>query len=64
MPRKPKLTVEQLELVGQFNDAEYEYLKLSFAQAAKKVGTVFPNTAAGREFKRQAKEVFDGERQK
>jgi hypothetical protein len=64
MPRKPELTAEQLELVGQFNDVAYEYPNLNFVKAAKKVGAVFPNTPAGKEFKRQAKEVFDGERQK
>ncbi len=64
MPRKVKLTFEQIELVAQFADYSYEYPRLSFAQVAKKIlGKPFPNTLAGREFKKQAKEVFDRERE-
>jgi hypothetical protein len=64
MPRKAKLTVEQVELVAQFADYSYEYPRLTFAQVAKKLGAKFPATAAGRQFKRVAKEVFDRERAK
>jgi hypothetical protein len=62
-PRKPRLSVAQLEIVGQFSDVAFDYPRLSFEQATKKVlGTPFPNTPAGREFKREAKKIFDQER--
>jgi hypothetical protein len=63
--REPRLSVEQLEIVGQFSDVAFDYPRLSFEQAAKRVlGTPFPNTPAGREFKCEAKRIFDQERQK
>jgi hypothetical protein len=66
MPRRAVLTREQAELVGQFNDASFENPGLTFDQVAKKIlGDLrFDPTPVGREFKRQAKEVFDRERQK
>jgi hypothetical protein len=64
-PRKPRLSVAQLAIVGQFSDVAFDYPRLSFEQAAKKfLGAPFPSTPAGREFKREAKRIFDQERQK
>jgi len=64
--KKPtsKLTAEQWEMVGQFNDISYEYPKLNFDQAAKKVfgSKPFPDTPTGRAFRREAKAVFEQER--
>jgi hypothetical protein len=37
-----QLTVEQLEIVGQFNDLSFEYPDLSFDQVARKVLGVTP----------------------
>jgi hypothetical protein len=63
---KPRLTVEQIEIVGQFADYAFDYPILTFEEVARKVmrSRPFPKTPAGREFKRQAKEVFDQERSK
>jgi hypothetical protein len=57
--RKPHLSLSQLEVVGQFNDAAFENLDLTFDQVAKKVlGRPFPNTALGRKFREEAKAVL------
>jgi hypothetical protein len=58
-----KLTTEQLEIVGQFADYSFEYPRLEFDAVSEKVGVKFPNTPAGRLFKKEAKEVFHRERQ-
>jgi hypothetical protein len=67
--KKPKaksvrLSTEQWELVGQFNDYSFEYPKPDFDAIAKKVlgPNPFPNTATGRAFRREAKSLFDLER--
>jgi hypothetical protein len=60
----PKLTTEQVEIVGQFADYSFENSRLTFAAVAKKNGIKFPNTPAGRQFKRECREVFDREREK
>ncbi|HXA78698.1 MAG TPA: hypothetical protein VNV41_16305 [Candidatus Acidoferrales bacterium] len=63
--RKPRLSIAQLEIVSQFADFSFDYPNLNFEQVAKRVlETPFPNTPAGREFRREAKAVFDQERQK
>jgi hypothetical protein len=64
--RTPSLTESQWEIVGQFNDISFEYPKLTFDQAAKKVlgSKPFPNTPKGRAFRREAKAVIDQERAK
>jgi hypothetical protein len=64
--KRPELSTEQWEIGGQFNDISFEYPKLDFDQAAKKVlgAKPFPNTPAGRAFGREAKAVFDQERAK
>jgi hypothetical protein len=66
LPRKPRLTTEQIELVGQFNDGAYDNSGLTFHRVAEKIvgARPFPSTLAGRKFKRLAKEVFDRERQR
>ena len=62
--RKPRLSVEQPEIIGQFSDYSFDYPHLNFEQVAKKVlGAPFPNTASGRAFKRECKTIFDRERQ-
>jgi len=62
--RTPHLSVAQLEIVGQFNDISFEYPKLNFDQAARKVlgPKPFPSTPTGRAFRKEAKAVFDQER--
>jgi hypothetical protein len=67
MPTKPKsakLTVEQIELVGQFNDFAWENPKLTFDAVAKKVlgPNPFTKTPNGRKFRAECKKVFDLER--
>ena len=64
--KRPQLSVEQIEIVAQFADYSFDCPKLSFDAVAKNVlgARPFPNTPTGRQFKRQAKEVFDQERQK
>ena len=64
---KPRLSVEQLEIVGAFNDYAYEYPKLDFEAVARKVMGVrkpFPDTPTGRLLRRECKAIFDRERQK
>jgi hypothetical protein len=63
--RNSPLSVAQLEIVAQFSDYAFDYPNPNFDQVAKKVlGAPFPNTASGRTFKREAKAVFDQERQR
>jgi hypothetical protein len=67
MPTKLKpagLTVEQIEIVGQFNDYACDYPKLTFDAAAKKVlgANPFPKTPNGRRFRAECKKAFDLER--
>lgn len=65
MPKSAKLTVEQIELVGQFNDGAFENKKLGFDDVAKTIigPKPFPNTANGRKFRAECKKTFDLERQ-
>jgi hypothetical protein len=64
MPRKATLSVEQIEIVAQFADYSFDYPNLGFDAVAKKMlPRGFPATAVGREFKKQAEEVFDQERE-
>ena len=64
--RKPHLSAAQIERIGQFNDYSFEYPGLTFDEVVKKVlgPRPFPNTPIGREFEREAREVFDRERDK
>lgn len=64
MALKPQLMPEQAELVGQFDDASYEYSSLDFEAVAAKVGARFFDTPEGRLFKRECNAIFDRERQK
>jgi hypothetical protein len=59
------LTVAQIELVGQFNDCDWENSKLSFEEVARKeLGpNPFPKTPNGQKFRRGCKAIFDRERQ-
>jgi hypothetical protein len=61
--KKPRLTVSQLEIVGQFSDYAFDHSPLYFDATAKKVGVKFPATPTGRKFQREAKAVFDRERE-
>ena len=63
--KKPRLSVAQLEVVGQFNDYSFDYPNLTFDQVAKKVSgaRAFANMPTGRKFRRDAKAVFDRERE-
>jgi hypothetical protein len=59
-----KLTVAQAEIAAQFADHSFDYPKLSFDEVAQKVlgRKPFPNTPNGSAFRREAKAVFDQER--
>jgi hypothetical protein len=61
---RPELSVAQAELAAQFSDYAFDYPGLTFDDVARKVlgSRPFPNTPAGRRFKREAKEVFEQER--
>jgi len=66
-PEKPRLSVEQLEIVGAFSDYAFEYPKLDFETLARKVIGVrkpFPDTPTGRLLRRECKAIFDRERVK
>jgi hypothetical protein len=65
LQKRPKLTVAQIEIVGQFNDYAWENSRLNFEQIAKKeLGPkAFPNTPSGRTFRAECKAVFDAERE-
>jgi hypothetical protein len=60
---EPKLTLEQMEIVGQMNDLSFEHKKLSFAQVVKKYGITFEGKN-GKIFKRECKQIFAREREK
>jgi len=67
MPTKLKparLTVAQIELVGQVNDYAFENRKLAFDEVAKKAlgPNPFPKTPNGRKLRAECKKVFDLER--
>ena len=67
MPTRTKparLTVAQIEIVGQFNDHAWKNPKLGFEAVAKKVLGPNPSskTASGRKFRADCKKVFDLER--
>jgi len=70
MPKKKaktvKLTAEQIEIIGQFNDYSFENPKMSFEQVARKTlgANPFPGTPQGTKFKQECRKVFDRERQK
>jgi hypothetical protein len=59
-----RLTAEQIEIVGQFNDYSFENKTLGFDEVAEKVlgPNPFPNTPNGQKFKAECKKVFDLER--
>jgi hypothetical protein len=65
MRRKTKanLSMAQIEIVGQFNDHSFENPRLSFDQVAKRIlgPKPFPNTPAGRKFKKECRVIFDRE---
>ena len=50
--KKPRLSVAQLEVVGQFNDYSFDYPNLTFDQVAKKVlgARAFANMPTGGSF--------------
>jgi hypothetical protein len=60
---RPKLTLEQLEIVGQMNDISFENNKLSFAQVVKKYGIKFTGSN-GRLFECECRQIFARERKK
>jgi hypothetical protein len=60
---RPKLTPEQMEIVGQMNDISFENKKLTFEQAAKKYGIKFAGSN-GRLFERECRQIFEREREK
>jgi hypothetical protein len=60
---KPKLTLEQMEIVGQMNDISFENKKLTFVQVVKKYGITFTGSN-GRLFERECRQIFEREREK
>lgn len=62
---KPRLSAEQIEIVAQFADYSFEYPRLTFDEVAKKIlgARPFTNAPTGRKFRRDAKAVFDRERE-
>jgi hypothetical protein len=64
---KPRLSVEQLEIVGAFSDYAFEYPKLDFEAVARKVIGVkkpFSDTPTGKLLRRECKAICDRERAK
>jgi hypothetical protein len=64
---KPRLSVEQLEIVAAFSDYAFEYPRLDFDALARKVIGIrqpFANTPTGRLLKRECKQIFTRERAK
>jgi len=60
-----RLSLAQIEIVGQFNDYAWENSKLGFEEVArKKLGpNPFPKTPNGQKFRSECKAIFDQERQ-
>jgi hypothetical protein len=60
-----RLSLAQIEIVGQFNDYAWENPKLTFEEVAKKAlgSNPFPRTPNGQKFRAECKNVFDRERQ-
>ena len=62
-PKRISLTLQQLEIVGQFNDYAFENPGLTFEEVARKeLGKPFPNTPSGRRLRNECKKIFDRER--
>jgi hypothetical protein len=61
---RARLSVAQIEIVGQFNDYGCENRKLAFGEVARKVlgPKLFENTPNGRKFRSECEKVFDRER--
>jgi hypothetical protein len=60
---KPRLTLEQMEIVGQMNDISFENKKLTFEQVVKKYGIKFAGEN-GKLFERECRQIFEREREK
>ena len=62
--KSARLTVEQIELVGQFNDGAFENKTLGFEDVAEKVlgPKPFANTQNGKKFRAECEKAFDLER--
>jgi hypothetical protein len=59
-----KLTPEQAEVAAQFADYAFDYPGLSFDEVARKVlPKGFGTGQAGQRFRKEAKEVFERERE-
>jgi hypothetical protein len=58
---KPRLTLEQMEIVGQMNDISFENMKLTFEQVVKKYGIKFTGSN-GNLFKQECRRIFARER--
>jgi hypothetical protein len=62
--RKPRLWVEQWEIVRQMNDAAFDNPAFAFEQTAVKVGARFSDTPEGRLLRKECRKVFHRERDK
>ncbi len=59
---KPKLTTEQVEIIGQMNDLCFENRKLTFEQVVRKVGINF-KVSNGKAWEKEGRAVFERERE-
>jgi hypothetical protein len=61
--RKPTLTVTQAEIAAQFADYAFDYPNLTFDEVARKITPKgFGTGPSAKAFKKEAKAVFDQER--
>ena len=60
----PKLSFEQVEIVGQMNDYSYENPGITFEEVVRKEfkQNPFPDTLNGKLYKKECRKVFDMER--
>jgi hypothetical protein len=59
---KPKLTTEQVGIIGQMNDLSFENRKLTFEQVVRKVGIKF-KVSNGKAWEKECRAVFERERE-
>jgi hypothetical protein len=62
--KSAKLTADQIEIVGQFNDYSFENPKMTFEQTVQKQfgKNLFPRTPGGAKFKAECRKIFGRER--
>jgi hypothetical protein len=58
----PDLDFEQIEMLANFSDYAFDYLKLSFKEVAKRLGVDFSDAKNEKAREKECREVFDRER--